>query len=74
MEWLLVIIIGYLVYRWWKNTDQKMFKAKYLSGKIDKPYITREVRMDNILDKISKKGIESLTSKEKDFLDNQKRF
>jgi hypothetical protein len=51
-----------------------MFKVKYLGGKSDKPYITREVRMDNILDKISKKGIESLTPKEKDFLDNQKRF
>ena len=74
MGWIVAIIIGYFIYRWWKNTDQKMFKAKYLGGKNEKPYVHRAMKVDNILDKISKKGVGSLTSEEKDFLDNQKRF
>lgn len=74
MGWLFVILIGYLVYRWWTKTDQKMFKAKYLGGKSEKPYVHREMKVDLILEKISKHGIKSLTSQEKKFLDNQKRF
>ena len=74
MGWIITIILVYLLYRWWKNADQKMFKIKYLNSKKEKPYIHREMKVDIILDKISKKGIKSLTPEEKDFLDDQKRF
>lgn len=76
MGWLLAIFIGYLVYRWWKRTDQKMFKTKYLNGYslkngTKKTYVTKQVRIDTILDKISRSGYKSLTHEEKKFLDKQ---
>jgi preprotein translocase subunit Sec63 len=74
--WLLIIVIGYFVYRWWTGTDQTMFKTKYLPksdryGNMGKPHVTKQVRIDRILDKMSKSGYKSLTHNEKVFLDKQ---
>jgi preprotein translocase subunit Sec63 len=77
MWWLLGILVGYYIYRWWKSTDQKLFKSKYVPktnvfSVTDEPYVTKQVRVDRILDKISKSGVKSLTLGEKEFLNKQK--
>jgi len=67
---IILLIVGLILYQLWQQTDQELFKAKYLNRfKQDNIPVRPPRKMDDILDKISKHGIDSLTKEEKDFLE-----